>query len=98
MNESIEQRKAVAFDWLVAKMEEKFKEADEERLKLTHAAMDESEKWKKEKDMYGWNYHQGRAVGTIDANLIYARVWRLFHSFVQPEKLALEVVEEEMKG
>jgi len=93
----MERRKAAAFDWLVAKMKEQFKAADDERLELTYSARDEGEKWRNEGDMYGWNFHQGRSAGTIEASFCFDKVRRLFHSFVRPGMAAIDSVEEAMK-
>lgn len=53
-----------------------WKKADEERLRQTDAAHAEAQKWKDEDDMYGWNFHEGKAGGTVQASLCYDRVRR----------------------
>jgi hypothetical protein len=53
-----------------------FKQSDADRLKETHEARDEAERWRAEGDNYGWNFHQGRSSGTIGASIIYHRVQR----------------------
>ena len=53
-----------------------FKEADEERLKETHDAQAEAERWKADDDMYGWNFHMGMSSGTTHASILFYRVWR----------------------
>jgi len=53
-----------------------WKKCEEERLTKTYACRDEAERWKAEGDWYGWNFHQGRASGTIEASFIYNRMRR----------------------
>lgn len=57
-----------------------FKSADEQRLLETEQAHAEAARWKAEGDMYGWNFHEGRASGTIAASIIFHRVKRLIES------------------
>lgn len=63
-------RKAIreAFDLFTA--------ADEQRLEGVQDAHTEAEKWKAEGDMYGWNFHQGKAGGMTEASIIFYRVFR----------------------
>lgn len=55
---------------------EVFKTSDAERLEGVYKARDEAEKWKSEGDMYGWNFHQGKAGGMTEASIIFYRVYR----------------------
>jgi len=55
---------------------ELFRAADNERMDGVYAARDEAEKWKAEGDMYGWNFHQGKACGMTEASIIFYRVYR----------------------
>jgi len=55
---------------------ELFKTADDERLEGTNDADAEAEKWKAEGDMYGWNFHKGKAGGMTEASIIFYRVFR----------------------
>ena len=53
-----------------------FRTADDERLDGVYKAQAEAEKWKAEGDMYGWNFHQGKAGGMTEASIIFYRVFR----------------------
>lgn len=53
-----------------------FKTADDERLNGVHEAHAEAQKWKAEGDMYGWNFHQGKAGGMTEASIIFNRAFR----------------------
>jgi len=53
-----------------------FKAADDERLEGVYDADKEAEKWKAEGDMYGWNFHKGKAGGMTQASIIFYRVFR----------------------
>lgn len=61
-----------------------FKEADEERLKETHAAQAEAERWKADDDMYGWNFHMGMGSGMTHASIFFYRVWRHLKKAIEP--------------
>lgn len=63
-------------DTLVSSLLELYKAADEERLRETEEAHQEAAKWKAEGDMYGWNFHEGRAGGTTSASIIFYRIRR----------------------
>lgn len=65
---------------LLARALETFKLADKERLQAVHDANDEAEKWKSEGDMYGWNFHVGKAGGMTEASIIFYRVRRLLET------------------
>lgn len=54
----------------------KFNESDEERYRDTEERYAEAEKWRKEGDMYGWNFHQGFSAGCTQASIIFFRVKR----------------------
>jgi hypothetical protein len=56
----------------------KMKEASEERYSFLRECEAESERWKAEDDMYGWNFHQGMAGGANWCDLFYGRVMRAF--------------------
>ncbi len=49
-------------------------QCEQDRLNKTHEFRDEAERWKKEGDMYGWNFHQGKSSGTVEASFIYNRM------------------------
>ena len=49
------------------------KAADAQRLDEVYEAQTEAEKWKSEGDMYGWNFHQGKAGGMTQASIIFYR-------------------------
>lgn len=53
-----------------------FRTADNERLNGVDEADAEAEKWKAEGDMYGWNFHKGKAGGMTQASIIFYRVFR----------------------
>ena len=53
-----------------------YKEADAERLQETEAARMEAQKWEMEHDMYGWNFHEGRAAGITWGSIYFNRVRR----------------------
>jgi hypothetical protein len=61
---------------VLADLKDEFKSADEERLRETDNAHVEANRWKAEDDMYGWNFHEGRASGTVSASLYFYRVFR----------------------
>jgi hypothetical protein len=61
---------------VLTSLKDEFKAANEERLKETHDAHTEANRWKAEGDMYGWNFHEGRAGGTIGASHCFYRVYR----------------------
>jgi len=54
----------------------KFNESDEERYRETEERCTEADKWRKEGDMYGWNFHQGFSAGCTQASIIFYRVKR----------------------
>jgi hypothetical protein len=54
-----------------------FDAANAERLQETNNAHEEANRWKAEGDMYGWNFHEGRASGTTWASIIFYRVRRM---------------------
>lgn len=56
------------------------KEADNERLSGQEEAHRESAKWKAEGDMYGWNFHEGKAGGMNEASIIFYRVRRFIEA------------------
>ncbi|MDE2106927.1 MAG: hypothetical protein KGL39_57465, partial [Patescibacteria group bacterium] len=56
------------------------KEADNERLSGQQEAHRESAKWKAEGDMYGWNFHEGKAGGMNEASIIFYRVRRFIEA------------------
>jgi hypothetical protein len=58
------------------KLMEIWKECDEERLDLVNKSRNESEKWRSEGDMYGWNFHQGVASGMVQASIVFDRIRR----------------------
>lgn len=53
-----------------------WKECDDARMSEVEDARKEADHWKAEGDMYGWNFHQGRAAGMITASIIYHRIER----------------------
>ena len=53
-----------------------FDDADLERLAEVYERDEESERWKSEGDMYGWNFHKGAAAGCTSASIIFFRVKR----------------------
>lgn len=61
-----------------------YAEADEERLRQTDAAHAEAAQWKAEDDWYGWNFHEGRAAGTVGASLYFGRVGRKIAALLAP--------------
>lgn len=63
-----------------------FKSADQERHDELMEYRDEAEEWKREGDMYGWNFHQGRAAGCNAASIIFFRVLR----FLEEQKTKCE--------
>jgi len=68
-----QQEKLVPTDDQIDKL---WKQCEEERMLVMQKARDEAEKWKAEGDMYGWNFHQGIASGTIAASFIYGRIFK----------------------
>jgi hypothetical protein len=67
-------REAVDSEW---------KKAEEERLKETDEHHAEAAKWKAEDDMYGWNFYEGVASGTIGVSFIYHRMVRAIADLVK---------------
>lgn len=65
------------------KVELEHDEAVEERYQFLEDCRHEAEKWKKEGDMYGYNFHQGMAGGANQADLYYARVGRILKKFLK---------------
>jgi hypothetical protein len=61
---------------VLTSLKDEFKAANEERLKETQDAHTEANRWKAEGDMYGWNFHEGRAGGTTYASIYFYRVYR----------------------
>jgi hypothetical protein len=57
-------------------VDSEWKNAEQDRLKVTDDAHDEATKWKLQSDWYGWNFHEGKAAGTIEASFIYHRMVR----------------------
>ena len=57
-------------------VEKLLKECSEERLNLLREWEAEAERWKKEGDMYGWNFFQGMAGGANWCDIIYKRALR----------------------
>jgi len=53
-----------------------FKVATEERWRHLRECERESETWRAKGDMWGWNFHQGRAAGANWCDLMYQRVNR----------------------
>lgn len=53
-----------------------WKECDDARMSEVEDARKEADHWKAEGDMYGWNFHQGRAAGMVSASIIYHRIER----------------------
>lgn len=60
--------------------------ADAERLTETLAARDEVEKWRKDGDDYGWNFHVGRSSGTVAASFPFVRVRRRLEEQLEQAK------------
>ena len=50
--------------------------ASEERLQELKKWERESERWRAEGDMYGWNFHQGMTAGANWCDILYRRVDR----------------------
>jgi hypothetical protein len=63
-----------------------FKAADMERLSETYAAQDEAEKWKKEGDDYGWNFHMGRSSGITEASFYFHSVRRRIEELLKEQQ------------
>jgi hypothetical protein len=61
-----------------------WKEADEQRLKEHYEVEAEANKWKAEGDMYGWNFHMGRAGGMTQASIIFYRVLKSLEKALSP--------------
>jgi hypothetical protein len=57
-----------------ASVKEAVESANEERLKHQDECEREAEKWKSEGDMYGWNFHMGRAAGMNYMDILWDRV------------------------
>ena len=51
--------------------------ASEERYQLLREWEQQAAKWKREGDMYGWNFHMGMAAGANWCDIIYNRVRRV---------------------
>lgn len=51
-----------------------WKSLEDERLEKTREFRDEADQWQREGDWFGWNFHQGRSSGTIEASFIYDRM------------------------
>ena len=66
---------------LEEKIDALWKECEAERIKMTERSRQEADRWKNEDDMYGWNFHQGLASGTIEASFIYGRIFRALKEF-----------------
>jgi len=75
----------------LAETEIQFSEALEEILSTLNSASEEryqclneweqaAEKWKREGDMYGWNFHQGMAAGANWTDLLYQRIARAINA------------------
>lgn len=58
-------------------------QADNQRLIEHGEAVQEAEKWKSEGDMYGWNFHMGRAGGMTTASIIFFRVQRVLEKLLE---------------
>lgn len=61
---------------VLVNLKDEYKAADVERLQETEDAHNEANKWKSEGDMYGWNFHEGRAGGITWGSIIFYRVLR----------------------
>lgn len=59
-----------------------FKTADDERLVGTKAFRDEADKWKREGDMYGWNFHMGTSSGLTQGSIYFYRVYRFIKAWL----------------
>lgn len=70
------ERRMVEAEAVPGKLLAAHRAADEERLKETEEAHAEAARWKAEGDMYGWNFHEGRAGGTTAASIIFFRLQR----------------------
>ena len=66
---------------LQEKIDALWKECEAERMEVMNRARDEAKRWESEQDMYGWNFHQGLASGTIEASFIYGRIFRALKEF-----------------
>jgi hypothetical protein len=53
-----------------------WKACDYERYNKTQEARHEAQRWQKEGDWYGYNFHSGVASGTIEASFIYGQIQR----------------------
>lgn len=62
---------------------EDFKAIDAERLKETDEAHAEAAKWKAEGDMYGWNFHEGKAGGITIASIMFDRLRRKMEAAIK---------------
>lgn len=71
---------------LLQKAIELFKAADEERYQTLRESQQEAEKWKREDDMYGWNFHMGKAAGCNENSFVYRRVL----NYLQEQQKLLE--------
>jgi hypothetical protein len=63
-----------------------WRDADRQRLVEHEEAEAEAAKWKAEGDMYGWNFHQGKAGGMTTASIIFYRVWKVLDAALTPRK------------
>ncbi len=51
-----------------------WKACDHERYDKTQEAQLEAQRWQREGDWYGYNFHSGKASGTVEASFIYGRI------------------------
>lgn len=66
---------------LKEKIDALWKQCESERMMVMKRARDEAKRSESEEDMYGWNFHQGVASGTIEASFIYGRVFKALKEF-----------------
>lgn len=65
----------------LADVKAKLEAASEERYQVLTEWEREAQKWKREGDMYGWNFHMGMAAGANWCDIFYRRIGRSLEAF-----------------
>ena len=61
---------------IIETIEQEYNKALVEYHDFLNTCYKESNKWKSEGDMYGWNFHEGMRAGSTWTQLFYARIRR----------------------
>lgn len=75
----------------LAKVRSVLEAASEERYQCLEEWRQQAERWKKEGDMYGWNFHMGMSAGANWVDIFYRRITRA----LEIERAALDAEKED---